>query len=293
MLIDNLAKHAKENNINIYEICQYHNGCYTRQIIHKANIRNNVYSVAKSVLSLITGILIEKEYLSISDTVASLFPDSLTSKNGTMWKSVQLNHLLTHTTGFDRSFLDIDQTDVQCFPNDFLSSAFDVPLRYPPGEKMIYSDANYYIISRILSKITDCTVHSIAQKYLFGPMDIIGPAWATCPHGFSMGATGLYLTTTDMLKLGVLLLKNGCWNGTQLIPARWINEILKERVRCDSSTFYGYGFWGATDSPSYWARGMLGQIIYVSPENQSVIAWQGCSDSPDDNTLFELLKNLQ
>lgn len=289
MLIDKLCDTAYSDKVNLYGICEYHQNQFICRSLCGANEKNNVYSVAKSVTALLTGILIEAGCVALTDTVASFFPDALNSRNSKRWEHVQLKHLLTHTTGFSLPFLDIDQDNVLPLGDDYLSAVFRVPLVYAPGEKMVYSDANYYLISRILSQRYGDTLHRLALDRLFNPMEIIGSAWASCPRGFSLGATGLYLSTEDMAKIGLLLLHNGTWKGRQLVPSDWVQAITKAHVRCDANTSYGYGFWLSSHSPAFWARGMLGQMIYVSPSLQSVVAWQGCCKTGGDDRLLSLL----
>ncbi len=290
MQIDRLCEAARSGKVNLYGICSYHADQFSSRPLCEANEKNNVYSVAKSITALLAGILMEEGCAALTDSVASVFPEALNSANGNLWEKVQLKHLLSHTTGFSVPFLDVDQDDVLPLGDDFLSAVFQVPLAHAPGEIMVYSDANYYLISRILSRQCGKKLHRLALERLFNPMGIVGSAWACCPKGFSLGATGLYLSTEDMAKIGLLLLQKGVWKGQQLVPSRWIQEAIQVQVHCDADTSYGYGFWLSNHSPAFWARGMLGQVIYISPSRQSVTAWQGCCKSGSDEALLSLLK---
>lgn len=42
-----------------------------------------------------------------------------------------------------------------------------------------------------------------------------------------MGATGLYLRTEDMIKLGILYLNNGVLKDERIISEEWINLVLQ------------------------------------------------------------------
>lgn len=289
MEIDRLCHMAYSEKINLYGICAYRANRFTSRLLCEANEKNNVYSVAKSITALLTGILIAEGCIGLTDSVASVFPDALNGPDGKRWENVQLKHLLSHTTGFSMPFLDIDQDDVSSLGDDYLTAVFQQPLAYAPGEKMVYSDANYYLISRILSQQCGKTLHKLVLDRLFNPMGIVGSVWASCPQGFSMGATGLYLSTEDMAKIGLLLLQNGAWDGKQLVPSEWIQAATEPQVLCDADTSYGYGFWLSRHSSAFWARGMLGQLIYISPSQQSVTAWQGCCKASSDEPLLNLL----
>jgi CubicO group peptidase (beta-lactamase class C family) len=73
------------------------------------------------------------------------------------------------------------------------------------------------------------------------------------------------------------MLNKGWWNGSEIIPEKWINECLSP---CPIAPFYGYLWWlndprngmfpGAPNS-AFCAMGVGSQIIYIDPENELVI----------------------
>ena len=48
-----------------------------------------------------------------------------------------------------------------------------------------------------------------------------GFGWGTDPQGIAVGAFGLRLRATDLLKLGGLYVNNGVWHGKQILPEQW------------------------------------------------------------------------
>jgi hypothetical protein len=95
----------------------------------------------------------------------------------------------------------------------------------------------------------------------------------------------LRLKTEDMAKLGQLYLQKGMWNGTQILPASWIEEATTEKIiqhpampksKRDSSDWeqgYGYLIWRCRHN-SYRADGAFGQFIIVLPEQDAIVAIQ-------------------
>ena len=279
MLIDQLASLARELDVNMYRICEYQNGQYTVRELRPAGMRQNVYSVSKSVTSLLIGILAGQKKLAVSDSVAARMDAPGLPR---AWEDITLEALLTHTTGHAKGFLDIDQPDFVLPPEgDFLRAVFAEPLAYRPGEKMVYSDSNYYLAAYLAERAAGMPLQDFARKALFTPMGLYGTAWQTCPQGHCMGATGLILSISDMAKLGVLILQNGQWAGQQLVPAEWLPIAAAPHARPeDPAAFYGYGFWGRKGSDVIVANGMLGQLIAVFPQSGRVIAWQSCTEAP-------------
>jgi CubicO group peptidase (beta-lactamase class C family) len=121
----------------------------------------------------------------------------------------------------------------------------------------------------------------------------------------------MYLSARDMARLGLLMLRRGNWNGTQLVPAAWIDEITtlvtpQSEIEPPVSppTFanrWGYGMlWWVWDAPNvrgavtgpyqgaYTAMGAYGQYITVLPVLDLVVAHQVAFDEADERAGREL-----
>lgn len=99
-------------------------------------------------------------------------------------------------------------------------------------------------------------------------MDMEGCAWETCPRGENMGATGLYIATRDMAKLGVLYLHNGMWKGKRLLSAEWTAQAI---CRQTPYAAYGFVFLG-------WANGAHQQTVTVLSKENIVLAAHAFAD---------------
>lgn len=278
MILDRLEEAVRRERANVYSLCLVENGACTVRQLAECGGKNNVYSVSKSVTSLVVGILAERGYLRVNgESVADIFrgrPGGVPEP----WTGVTPAHLLAHTTGFG-GFLDIDVDDFAGRAGeDYLGLVLGHPFRHKPGETMEYSDSNYYLLSRIVTRRTGRGLHDLARELIFNPLGISGTAWAVCPRGYAMGATGLFLGVRDMAKIGAMLLQGGSWNGRQVVPRSWIGEMTRRRTAPPGCTAvgYGYGFWLRRGTDAFSAKGMLGQIIFVSPAKNAVVAVQSC-----------------
>ena len=87
---------------------------------------------------------------------------------------------------------------------------------------------------------------------------------------------GVFINTEDHARFGLLFLRDGKWNGKQLVSKEWIDKV---QVSSEANESYGYMWWlNKGDrmmegvSPSiYYAAGFGGNYIVVDKENDMVI----------------------
>ena len=103
---------------------------------------------------------------------------------------------------------------------------------------------------------------------LFSPLGIKEALWLPDPQGISNGAWGLYLLPRDMAKIGYLYLRNGVWEGKQLLPPDWVNKVSHATVETHLKQGFRYSsfFWSLPDKPVYMAVGIYGQEIMIFPD---------------------------
>jgi len=98
----------------------------------------------------------------------------------------------------------------------------------------------------------------------------------------------IWLSTRDMARIGYLMLREGKWNGRQVIPQVWAHKISRIKTPLEKMNpepyrkgTFGYGYmWWIWDGPKaigpykggYTASGAYGQYITVLPALDMVIA---------------------
>ena len=105
---------------------------------------------------------------------------------------------------------------------------------------------------------------------LFLPLEFREVAWSCCPMNYPMGATGLYIRTEDMVKLGSVYLNNGIYNGRRIVSKEWI-DLVREKGFLPSYTEHGYCH-----------SGMRGQMLAIFPKHDLTVAWHGFHDIGDE-----------
>jgi CubicO group peptidase (beta-lactamase class C family) len=111
------------------------------------------------------------------------------------------------------------------FSPDWVKFILDRPMSSAPGEVFDYNSGNPHLLSAILAKLTGMSALEYAKSKLFGPLGINQVYWREDPQGISIGGYGLYLQPRDMAKIGYLYLRNGVWEGKQLLPSAWIDKV--------------------------------------------------------------------
>ena len=164
------------------------------------------------------------------------------------------------------------------------------PVLTEPGCEFCYSSADSILAGHMVERAVGKRVGEYLYERILAPMDMGWPLWEHDPQGHPNGGGGMYLTCTEMMKLGQLYLANGRWNGRQLLDPAWVREVSTPKFtfpKTDDpwSVGYGYQFWMSPYPNSYRADGAYGQISTILPESGLVVSIQ-CPE----NGNFERVK---
>lgn len=236
-----------------------------------ANPCQNVYSVAKTFTMTGIGLLYDKGLVKPEDKICDIFRDEFPETGADeRWGLVNIDMLLRHSAGLPGGFLDIDCHKSSEFTADFLNYMFTYPLAYTPDTEARYSDGAFYLLGRVISKITGRSVDDFMWEEMFTDLDFQEIAWSKCPKGFVIGASGLYVHTADMVKLGAVYLNGGCFKGRRYLSKEWV-ELVKER---------SYGVDWDENHKYFYKGGMRGQKLLIYPEQNRAVAVQSfCGDT--------------
>ncbi|MBP3427233.1 MAG: serine hydrolase [Clostridia bacterium] len=281
----NLIRDLQALHLNLYDLALYTpKGIQTYRFQPGSNCSNS-YSVAKVFIVTALGILWDEGRWHPDDPICWYL--DLPADAEPRWKDVTIEHAITHRIGFDEGFLDIDSDDPTSYPTqDYLSMVFSHPLVHAPGTHEQYSDAAYYLLSRLITSICGERTDTFLHHRILQPLGFHEAAWSRCPQDYPIGATGLYISSEDMVKLGALYLQSGVWQGQRLLSREWTDMLL------------GRGYELTPLSPDVpgctligkW--GMYGQLLALSPERQLALAIHAHMRRSDSNRLGEYLSRL-
>ncbi len=253
--------------------------------------KRHVYSESKSWTSTAIGIAVDEGLLTVEDSVISFFPDELPETVSENLAKMKVKHLLSMNTGHRRDVFD----DIVNAKQDWAKAFLAVNVEYEPGSYFCYNTAATYMLSAIITKLTGMRMLDYLRPRLFNPLGIKDVMWCESPEGIDYGGWGIRVSMEDNLKLGILYLNKGVWNGKRIISEEWVKEATSKKS--DTSIWqepdwhcgYGYQIW-MNENGGFRFDGAYGQYTLISPEKNCIMvliselngivagAVQGCLD---------------
>jgi len=86
----------------------------------------------------------------------------------TTWEPITIQHLLTHTSGLRRESPGFDALRSQS-EAEVIKKAYDSPLEFQPGERMVYCNLGYFILAEIITKASGTPWPTFFEQRLFAP----------------------------------------------------------------------------------------------------------------------------
>ena len=230
-----------------------------------ANRCVNVYSVAKTFTMTALGLLFDRGLFDPSEYVCDILAEEIPKQGmDERWRLTTGDMALRHEIGLNSGFLDIDCYDTLSFTEDYLNYMMTFPLAYTPGTDRLYTDGAFYLLARIAEKRAGMPMEKFLWQELFGKLGFREAAFSHDPRGHAIGATGLYIHSSAMAKLGAVYLHGGCYHGERILSEKWTKLAVDRSYALDSDsahTCYGKG-------------GMHGQRLFVIPGQDRVLAIQ-------------------
>jgi len=280
-MLEKIIEQVRSLDHNIYGLALMSDEGLEYEKLTPASLCQNSYSVAKLFTATAVGMLWDAGKLRMDEKVCDILAEYVPDGIDPRWREVTVDHLLRHRAGFGRGLLDIDVDDASEYgTTDYLSIVFREPLPHAPGEQHQYTDAAFYVLSRIVSEKAGMTCDRYLERVLFEQMSFREAAWSRCPQGHPIGATGLYINARDMVKLGWAYLNEGVYDGQRIFSADWARLAIEREYELhpQNGGFIGKG-------------GMYGQKLMFSPEKRVAVAWH-CHGSAGLGELIELLRAL-
>jgi CubicO group peptidase (beta-lactamase class C family) len=247
----------------------------------KPDTKQHLYSATKSFASILVGKAIELGYIkSDTDYISDYLPDvqKLKLSNGT--EKLRIKHLLTMSSGLEgNKIIYSDSVNKANHAGYFLRNQENVV----PGRDFLYKDADPHLLAHIMFNATGKTLSEFAEEYLFQPLQIKKYEWIMSYCGINDADVGLCVTRRDFLKLGLLAMNDGKWNGKQIINPEWMKKSAQQQIVTGvrQSDGYGYYWWihkykvHNTEIACYSARGAYGQYLIVLPSVNMIISFTG------------------
>jgi len=162
-------------------------------------------------------------------------------------------------------------------------------------------------LAEIIQKVSGKNVCQFAEENLFRPLGITNTEWVDLTlKKIPAAASGLRLTSRELLKFGILYKDNGVFNSARIIDSNWVKATLSDHIQRPDLTglnlengAYGYQFWtyhfniknksiNITE-----AKGNGGQSVFICKElNLVVVITAGNYGKLQHNSIpYKILKD--
>jgi CubicO group peptidase (beta-lactamase class C family) len=261
-----------------------------------------VASVRKSILSMLFGPYVQRGLIDLQSSLQKLGIDDVGGLS-TAEKQATVRDLLTARSGIYHAAANEGDDRAEA-PSRGSKAA---------GSFFLYNNWDFNALGTIFEQATNQTIYDALLRDLAQPLqmeDFIadghrrgGDASRSAHLAYHMR-----LSVRDMARLGYLMLREGKWNGRQIIPGEWVRESTRAftpRAEMNPPARrgdpWGYGYlwwvWDGPNTPSafkdaYAAGGAFGQNIVVLPALDLVVASKTLGDENRNLSTGEFLSVL-
>lgn len=267
------------------------------------------FSVTKSYLSTIAGLAKDQNLIkSMTDKVNTYVWDH--HFDGAHNSKITWAHLLNQSSawsgqlwgGYDWNDRPPKYGDVQKWKKERMAE---------PGTEMEYNDVRVNLLAYSLLQVWRKPLPQVLKEKI---MDPIGASTTWRWYGYDNSWTnvdgvqmqsvsggghsggGIFISTEDHARFGLLCMNWGKWKGNQLISKQWLEEATQPSVPNNS---YGFMWWLNKDGKEnrmselsdtgYYAAGFGGNYIIIEPEKELVVVLRWCEPS-QANRMLGLIK---
>jgi D-alanyl-D-alanine carboxypeptidase len=214
-------------------------------------------SLSKQILATAVMLLVQEGKVGLDDKAARYLNDSPES-----WKNITVRNLLTHTSGIVRDPPDYHPYRDQP-PTDVIESVYPMPLNFQPGEKWLYSNVGYYVLSEIIGKVSGKPWSEFISERLFAPAGMTSTRTIAMTVIVPHRAAGYEQTDSGMVNAEnwIAVRPSGAFLSTVLDLAKWdiftgshspltasSRKQMRTPVSLNDGTFVDYGFGWYVDS---------------------------------------------
>ena len=163
---------------------------------------------------------------------------------------------------------------------------FKIPFDKEPGKTFMYSSGNSYILSYIVQNLPEDMPGTCSGESRKGDRSDRLSMDAQ-PGRCLLGGKRSFTHNRDMLRIGLLYLNKGKWNGKQLISEEWIDHALGYTDPLDPVDGLQYNFHWDHAGDIWAARGMFGQTCGLVPALDMVFAVTAADSGYQAMKLFQ------
>ncbi|WP_147802181.1 serine hydrolase domain-containing protein [Alkalicoccus halolimnae] len=224
-----------------------------------------VNSVTKSILSLVTAKALEENYFELGTEITEVL------KVDASFDGKTVEDLLTMSTGLTEK-----NWQEAITAEGWLESLCRSKIR-SSDKTFHYNNADSYLLSAVLAERIQSNWLEYAVEKIFSPLKIEQWEWKLSPDGLPIGGYGLKMTAEDLMKIGILVLNKGQWEGEELLTSSSIKKMTAPVVdHAVRNQHYGQHWWITPDKPQIvYGAGKRGKFLFLIPEKNVAAVFLG------------------
>jgi CubicO group peptidase (beta-lactamase class C family) len=255
---------------------------------------HDIRSAGKSITALAVGLAIADGKLSSVD--AAVWPLLGSAKNDPH-NGITVRDLLTMSSALECNDGDRKspgQEEKMYRQKDWRAFAMKLPLAstYARDSKgygrWSYCSAGVFLLGQVVEKAVSERFDLYVQRRLFDPLGIKQVEWRRSPTGEVQSGGQLKIGAADLAKIGRTVLDRGRWQGQQILPESWVQEMLQPHRQVGTHIHYGYLWWFSPvnapggHQPSWLMQGNGGNMVAIFRGYDAVVVVQSANYNQPD-----------
>lgn len=269
------------------------------------------HSMTKVFPALMIGLAIADGYIESPDVSASVF---LPEWNDDEHRGITIRHLLNMSSGVQETY-DFKPRSMRMqriMGLDIVPANLAVEIRHPPGTVFAHFNPNSALLGIIVERATGRRVADYLSEKLWRPLGAHDAfLFVDRPGGTAHTDCCSWSAIQDWIRVGELLRNRGVFDGRQVIPAGWVDEMIRPS---GANRNFGMQLWLGTEWEEYrrydpeletyanwhsepfaaddvfFLDGLGKRRLYIVPSYELVILRTGPNDSEwDDSRLPNIL----
>ncbi|HEY0651089.1 serine hydrolase [Phenylobacterium sp.] len=252
-------------------------------------------SVTKSFAGLLAAVLAHEGALDPAAPVADYVPELADTAFG----DATVRHVMDMTTGvrYREDYVDPD-AEVRFYgvaagwsrppegyagPNTIFDFLRTLKKQGEHGEAFAYKTCNTEVLGWIIQRVAGKPFAELVSERIWQKLGVEEDGYVMVDGtGFALCGAGLNVTTRDLARFGEMMRLGGVAGGQQIVPRAVVDDIAggartEDFARAGYVTLPGWSYrnqWWVSHNRfgAYTARGIHGQVCYVAPGAEMVIA---------------------
>ncbi len=284
MNFENFISDIKRNKWNVHGVEVYEKGVLTYSFGDTCDTIYDIYSAAKTILSIAAGIAMDRGLMDPGDSVIRYLPENkieiMPDFQRKKFEKISIHRLLT---------MSVDGFPFRPEGSNYLDFCLSCSIPDPDTKTFHYNNISAYLVSAALYSALQEDVGEFIVRNIFVPLHIEKYEYGRSPEGLFYGASNMKLTVNELSRIGLLLYNRGVYEGKRILSEKYV-ETATSVQQMNREGGYGYFIWKYRDGFSI--SGKWKQKCYCLPEQEIMVTFLSHIEDDSHGLLVSMEKNI-